>query len=132
MDLNEILSKLKNRSKEDIELITKAYDFARMAHEGQNRFSGEQYFDHPCNVAKTLAEMDADTNTVVAGLLHDVCEDGAATPEDIAKEFGKEVAFLVEGVTKLGKLEIQRRRKIRGKSAQNVYRHGRRYQSSAY
>ncbi len=107
MDLNEILSKLKNRSKEDIELITKAYDFARMAHEGQNRFSGEQYFDHPCNVAKTLAEMDADTNTVVAGLLHDVCEDGAATPEDIAKEFGKEVAFLVEGVTKLGKLKYK-------------------------
>lgn len=107
MNLNEILSKLKNRSKEAIELITKAYDFARMAHEGQNRFSGEQYFAHPCNVAKTLAEMDADTNTVAAGLLHDVCEDGAATPEDIAKEFGKEVAFLVEGVTKLGKLKYK-------------------------
>ena len=78
-----------------------------MAHEGQNRFSGEQYFAHPCNVAKTLAEMDTDTNTIVAGLLHDVCEDGAATPEDIAKEFGKEVAFLVEGVTKLGKLKYK-------------------------
>ena len=107
MDLNEILSKLKNRNKDELALITKAYDFARMAHEGQNRFSGEQYFAHPCNVAKTLAEMDTDTNTIVAGLLHDVCEDGAATPEDIAKEFGKEVAFLVEGVTKLGKLKYK-------------------------
>ena len=107
MDLQEILSKLKNRNKDELALIAKAYDFARMAHEGQNRFSGEQYFAHPCNVAKTLAEMDADTNTIVAGLLHDVCEDGAATPEDIAKEFGKEVAFLVEGVTKLGKLKYK-------------------------
>ena len=107
MDLQEILSKLKNRNKEELALIAKAYDFARMAHEGQNRFSGEQYFAHPCNVAKTLAEMDADTNTIAAGLLHDVCEDGAATPEDIAKEFGKEVAFLVEGVTKLGKLKYK-------------------------
>ena len=107
MDLQEILSKLKNRDKDELALIAKAYDFARMAHEGQNRFSGKQYFAHPCNVAKTLAEMDADTNTIVAGLLHDVCEDGAATPEDIAKEFGKEVAFLVEGVTKLGKLKYK-------------------------
>ena len=107
MDLQEILSKLKNRNKDELALIAKAYDFARMAHEGQNRFSGEQYFAHPCNVAKTLAEMDTDTNTIVAGLLHDVCEDGAATPEDIAKEFGKEVAFLVEGVTKLGKLKYK-------------------------
>src|SRR3989344_727271 len=107
MDLQEILSKLKNRDKNELALIAKAYDFARMAHEGQNRFSGEQYFAHPCNVAKTLAEMDTDTNTIVAGLLHDVCEDGAATPEDIAKEFGKEVAFLVEGVTKLGKLKYK-------------------------
>ena len=107
MDLQEILSKLKNRDKNELALIAKAYDFARMAHEGQNRFSGEQYFAHPCNVAKTLAEMDADTNTIAAGLLHDVCEDGAATPEDIAKEFGKEVAFLVEGVTKLGKLKYK-------------------------
>ena len=107
MDLQEILSKLKNRNKDELALIAKAYEFARMAHEGQNRFSGEQYFAHPCNVAKTLAEMDTDTNTIVAGLLHDVCEDGAATPEDIAKEFGKEVAFLVEGVTKLGKLKYK-------------------------
>ena len=65
-----------------------------MAHEGQNRFSGEQYFDHPCNVAKTLAEMDADTNTVVAGLLHDVCEDGAATPEDISERIRQGSGFL--------------------------------------
>lgn len=107
MDLNEILSKLKNRPKTELELITRAYEFAKLAHDGQLRLSGEPYFTHPYNVGRILAEMGLDSNTIAAGLLHDVYEDGAATQKDIEEEFGKDIAFLVEGVTKLGKLKYQ-------------------------
>ncbi len=79
----------------------------KKAHKDQKRYSGESYFIHPVAAAKMLAEIQMDTPTIVATLLHDVCEDGHATPEQIKKEFGEEVAFLVEGVTKLGTVKYQ-------------------------
>lgn len=107
MNLQDILSKLKNRGKDELALIAKAYEFARVAHEGQKRFSDEPYFTHAFEVGKTLAEMKMDINTIAAGLLHDVCEDGHATDKEIEKEFGADIAFLVRGVTKLGKLKYR-------------------------
>ena len=84
--------------------MERAFEFARRAHEGQKRFSGEDYIQHPARVAQILKQMHLDSKTVAAGLLHDVPDDTKITLEEIEKEFGKEVAFLVEGVSKLGKL----------------------------
>ncbi len=86
--------------------VRKALNFATLAHEGQKRFSGEPFVTHPVETAKLLASWHMDTTSVVAGLLHDSIEKGAATKEDIQTEFGSEVAFLVEGVTKLDPLTL--------------------------
>lgn len=107
MEAQDIISKLTYASDETTALIKKAFEFSKNAHKDEVRFSGEQYFIHPFHVALTLAEMQIDANTIAAGLLHDVCEAGLASPKDLEKEFGKDVAFLVEGVTKLGKLRYQ-------------------------
>lgn len=92
---------------EDRALIEKAYDFAKKAHEGHLRYSGEPYFIHPSAVAKHLAELGLDAPTVAAALMHDAIEDAKATSEEVEREFGSEVLFLVEGVTKLGKHKYQ-------------------------
>lgn len=114
MEVNNIIKILKNPSEDDINLISKAYGFAKEAHEGQKRFSGEPYFIHPFETAKTLARLQLDSATVAAGLLHDICEDclvtGAKTPINdkiLKKEFGEDVAFLVSGVSKLGTLKYK-------------------------
>lgn len=88
----------------DLSLIEKAYRIADEAHRGQVRKSGEPYIIHPLCVAIILAELELDKETIVAGLLHDVVEDTVMTDEEITKEFGSEVALLVDGVTKLGQL----------------------------
>ncbi|MFH1575537.1 MAG: RelA/SpoT family protein [Candidatus Nealsonbacteria bacterium] len=88
----------------DSDLIKKAFQFAENAHQGQKRASGEDYIFHPLRVGKILSEMRLDQETVAAGFLHDVPDDTSKTLEDIEKEFGKEIAFLVSGVSKLGKL----------------------------
>jgi len=85
-------------------LIEKAFEFAQEAHQGQKRFSGEDYILHPLNVARILSKMRLDAKTVAAGFLHDVPDDTEKTLEDIEEKFGKEVAFLVAGVSKLGEL----------------------------
>jgi len=105
-DIYETL-KTQNRESGEIELVKKAYDFAVMAHDGQARKSGEPYIIHPLAVANRLASMRLDAETIAAGLLHDVCEDTAATTNDIKKEFGENIAFLVDGVTKLGELRYR-------------------------
>lgn len=91
----------------DLSDIEKAYETARKAHEGQFRKSGEPYIIHPLCVAIILAELELDKESIIAGLLHDVVEDTVMTTEDVAKEFGDEVALLVDGVTKLTQLNYQ-------------------------
>lgn len=91
----------------NVALIEQAYHFAAKAHAGQTRFSGEDYITHPIEVAKILATMRADSETIAAALLHDVLEDTSVTRADLVKEFGETIAFLVDGVTKLGRLKYQ-------------------------
>ncbi len=91
---------------DDISLIEKAYEVASTSHAGQKRKSGEAYIIHPLYVAIILADLEMDKETIAAGLLHDVVEDTDMTVEDLAEEFGEEVANLVDGVTKLLQLQI--------------------------
>ncbi|MFZ3043604.1 MAG: HD domain-containing protein [Minisyncoccia bacterium] len=100
--VKEIIGAMRTPSKEDIEYVEKAYEVSKKAHEDQTRFSGEPYFVHPAAAAKTLAEYGMDATTIAAGLLHDVIEDAQVAREEVEKEFGKEVLFIVDGVTKLG------------------------------
>src|SRR5687768_9976321 len=88
----------------DLALVKKAYEFATAAHTGQTRKSGEPYVTHPASVAQLITQLKLDVPSVCAGLLHDTIEDTGTTVEQIQAGFGDEVAFLVEGVTKLGKL----------------------------
>ncbi len=91
----------------DMQMIIKAYNFAEAAHESQVRNSGEKYFVHPFQVALLLADLNMDTATIIAGLLHDVIEDTNISYDKIKDEFGEEVADLVDGVTKLKKLQYK-------------------------
>lgn len=94
-------------NKADIELVRKAYDFAEEAHRGVLRLSGEPYFVHAFETAKTLAKFGMGSQTIVAGLLHDVLEDTVITEKEIEREFGKDIIFLIKGVTKLGTLKYR-------------------------
>lgn len=102
--MENIISLLPNATEEEKKLIRKAYDFAKVAHEGQLRKSGEQYLVHPFETAKNIAELGMDVTTVISGLLHDTLEDTGTKPETIEKEFGADVLFIVESVSKLGNL----------------------------
>ncbi len=93
----------------DVELVRRAYEFAVKAHEGQTRRSGDPYVTHPLSVAHIITELKLDVASVCASLLHDAVEDTSATVEELTELFGKEVAFLVDGVTKLGKLPYSTR-----------------------
>jgi GTP diphosphokinase / guanosine-3',5'-bis(diphosphate) 3'-diphosphatase len=88
----------------DISILDRAYDLSKKAHEGQLRESGEPYIMHPLEVAHTLADLELDCTTIIAGLLHDTVEDTTCTVEQIREQFGEEIALLVDGVTKLDKI----------------------------
>ena len=104
--IDDVIKKMKmNRKKTNVALIQKAYKFAEEHHRGQKRLSGEDYIIHPLNVAYILADLQLDDATICAALLHDVVEDTDVTNEDIIKNFGKEIAEMVAGVTKLGKIQ---------------------------
>ncbi|ASS98732.1 MULTISPECIES: RelA/SpoT family protein [Geobacillus] len=94
-------------SEQDVAFLKKAYEFAKHAHRDQFRKSGEPYIIHPIQVAGILADLKMDATTIAAGFLHDVIEDTEATKEDLEREFGAEVAMLVDGVTKLGKIKYK-------------------------
>lgn len=104
--LQDLVDKLFDYNLEDIEMIKKAYNYADNLHAGQMRQSGEAYISHPLNVAYILADMHADKETICAGLLHDTLEDTNITKEDIENDFGKNIANLVNGVTKLAKMNF--------------------------
>jgi GTP pyrophosphokinase len=109
----ELVALMSSPTKEDAALVEKAYDFAADAHKEHKRMSGEPYMIHLVETAKGLAELGMSAKTVAAGLLHDSVEDVNVKPETIEQEFGKEVRFLVEGVTKLGKYKYQGRERHR-------------------
>ncbi|TYR76792.1 bifunctional (p)ppGpp synthetase/guanosine-3',5'-bis(diphosphate) 3'-pyrophosphohydrolase [Rossellomorea vietnamensis] len=94
-------------TEEDVKLVRKAYEFAKEAHKEQFRKSGEPYIIHPIQVAGILADLEMDPSTVAAGFLHDVVEDTGITLEEMENSFGREVAMLVDGVTKLGKIKYK-------------------------
>ena len=104
--LQDLLEKLKEYNPDEIEIVKKAYNYADNLHSGQMRQSGEQYISHPLNVAYILAEMHADRDTICAGLLHDTLEDTSITKEDISHDFNQNIANLVDGVTKLSKMNF--------------------------
>ena len=106
-----------NRPNEDVSLIRKAWEFCVKHHEGQMRASGEPYIIHPLEVAEVLAEMKMDATSIAAGLLHDSVEDTPATNDEIAEEFGDQVAHIVEGVTKIDKIQFANRE---DRQAENV------------
>lgn len=105
-EIKELLITQKH-SQEDIEQVEKAYRFAKKLHDGQFRASGEPYIIHPVEVAKILAGLEVDTHTLIAAFLHDVLEDTDTKPETIEELFGSDVLNLVQGVTKLGKLQFK-------------------------
>lgn len=105
--LKDMLSVMHSKRPEDVALVTHAYTYAENAHKEQKRYSGAPYFVHVSAVGYTLAEMGMDPKTISAGLLHDAVEDADVSEEDIEREFDKEIRFLVDGVTKLGKLKYR-------------------------
>jgi len=106
--INDLLKTInQEKLKVDEELVRLAYDFAQEAHRGQKRLNGDPYISHTISTAETLAKYHLDQDTIIAGLLHDVPEDTQKTLFDIEKNFGKDVANLVEGITKLGKLKYR-------------------------
>src|ERR1700740_1690144 len=86
-----------NRPQDDLTIVKKAYDFSLKHHEGQSRASGEPYLIHPLEVSLVLADMKLDSTAIAAGLLHDAIEDTPVTDEDVRREFGDQVAHIVEG-----------------------------------
>ena len=117
-ELEKILSNPKYKNG-DRTLIEQSFNFARLAHDGQKRLSGQEYITHPLAVAEFLSGLSLDAKTISAALLHDVLEDTAATAEDIKKQFGDEVAFLVQAVTKLNKIEYSQSPQLKRVSTQD-------------
>lgn len=107
-------------SPEDVEQIDKAFNTANRAHEGQLRCSGQPYVIHPILVAKIVAELGMDKESVIAALLHDVVEDTDLTLEDVTEKFGKSVASLVDGVTKLGKVPLSTREEVQAENVRKM------------
>jgi guanosine-3',5'-bis(diphosphate) 3'-pyrophosphohydrolase len=96
----------KHRPGDDVSLLRRAYDFAAEQHKGQTRLSGEPYLSHPLEVAHLLADMKLDVTSLCAALLHDVVEDTKIPLEQLGEHFGPDVARLVEGVTKISRLDL--------------------------
>ena len=109
-----------NRPQDDLTIVKKAYDYSLKHHEGQTRASGEPYLVHPLEVAQVLAEMKMDPVAIAAGLLHDSVEDTSVTIVDIRKEFGEQVAHIVEGVTKISKIDFATREEAQAENLRKM------------
>src|SRR5664279_631577 len=117
----DLLRKIrKYRPNDDLTLVKKAYEFSLKHHQGQTRASGEPYLVHPLEVAAVLADMQLDTTAIAAGLLHDSIEDTEVTVDDIRREFGEQVAHIVEGVTKVSKIEFASRDEAQAESVRKM------------
>lgn len=118
----EILSIIKEKyPKKEAQLIEKAYYFAKDAHEGQKRASGEEYFIHPCAVSQILIDLGLDYATICAAFLHDTIEDTQVSEGDIEREFGKEILALVQGVTKLEKFEFKSKKEEQAENFKKIF-----------
>ena len=106
---------------EEVKILARAYHFAKDAHKNQKRASGEEYFTHPCAVAQILIGLKMDYATIAAAFLHDVLEDTPVTALDIQKEFGEEVLALVEGVTKLDKIEFKSKEEEQAENFKKIF-----------
>jgi guanosine-3',5'-bis(diphosphate) 3'-pyrophosphohydrolase len=114
----QLLGKVaENRPQDDLEIIRKAFDFSLVHHQGQMRASGEPFLVHPLEVSLVLADMKLDSTAIAAGLLHDAIEDTPVTHEDVRREFGDQVVHIVEGVTKIDKIDFASREE---RQAENV------------
>src|SRR5437899_2397669 len=114
----QLLAKVaENRPSDDLEIIRKSYDFSLKHHQGRTRASGEPYLIHPLEVSLVLADMKLDSTAIAAGLLHDAIEDTGVTHEDVRREFGEHVLHIVEGVTKIDKIDLASREE---RQAENV------------
>ena len=122
MEIEVLLKKIRSDMDDpDLDIVKKAYEIASEAHEGQFRVSGEPYVEHPINVAYILADLGLDIISISAALLHDVVEDTKFTREDIEEMFGDEVALLVDGVTKLTKLDFKSKEEHQAESLRKMF-----------
>ncbi len=120
--IEELLKKArKYLTEEEIAFITRAYEFSEESHEGQYRKSGEPYIIHPVQVAGILVDLGMDAETIAGGFLHDVVEDTEITLEQIAVEFNPEVAMLVDGVTKLGKIKYESKEELQAENHRKMF-----------
>ena len=118
----KLIAKLDSLGKEyNRELLDKAHEFAMKAHDGQKRNSGEPFVTHPLEVACILADMEMDSTAIAAGMLHDTVEDSSFTYEFTLKNFGEEVANLVDGVTKLAKIPYTNKQEIQAENFRKMF-----------
>lgn len=117
--LKELVTKYNPEA--SLELISKAYEFSREAHEGQERVSGDPYIIHPLEVGIILAELEMDTTAIAAGILHDTVEDTRMSIERVSSEFGQEVAELVDGVTKLTKIPYTTKQEVQAENFRKMF-----------
>ena len=122
MEIEDLLKKIRSDMEDpDLDIVKKAYELAKEAHEGQYRVSGEPYVEHPINVGYILADLGLDIISISAALLHDVIEDTKFTREDVEEIFGNEVALLVDGVTKLTKLNFKSKEEHQAESLRKMF-----------
>lgn len=122
MKLGDLLTRINSYMEDpDLALVKKAYNFAKEAHKGQYRVSGEPYIEHPLGVAYILAELELDIISITSALLHDVVEDTSVSSDDINREFGSEIALLVDGVTKLTRLQFKSKEEHQAESLRKMF-----------
>ncbi|MGM0410829.1 MAG: RelA/SpoT family protein [Bacillota bacterium] len=122
MELNELINQLKEYMEDaDLDLVREAYNYAQNAHEGQYRISGEPFVEHPLGVGLILANLELDIVSVSAALLHDVVEDTEISSDDIEKKFGPEIALLVDGVTKLTRMNFNSKEEHQAESLRKMF-----------